>query len=117
MPNESLEEKVERLELYVTLLRQIAVDPEEYRLWDWVIANQLNVDQYNSIKEVLKSCVRAHLAAKEDPSVKIPSFEELVEKLVPVLSPNPRIAHEKGVLELLRNAVRMTPYLSLKHYL
>ncbi|CAM4460816.1 DUF1878 family protein [Paenibacillus xylanexedens] len=117
MPNESLEEKVERLELYITLLRQIAVDPEEYRLWDWVIANELNVDQYNSIKNVLKLCVRANLAAEKDPSVKIPTLEELVDDLVPILSPNPRIAHTKGVIELLRNAVKMTPYLSLQKYL
>lgn len=116
MSEESLEDKVERLELYITLLRQIAVEPEEYRLWDWVIANQLNVDQYNSIKQILKTCTRAHFTAEENPSVRTPSLDELIDELIPVLSPNPRIAHKKGVLELLRNAAKMTPYLSLKKY-
>ncbi|WP_339159040.1 DUF1878 family protein [Paenibacillus sp. FSL W8-0186] len=109
---ESLEEKVQRLELYVSLLRQITLEPEQYRLWDWIIANGLNEKQFNEIKNVLKKYV---MSLKEETN--IPTFDDISTELIQVLSPNEYIANPRGVIQLLRNAVKMPPYQSLQYYL
>ncbi|WP_148302498.1 DUF1878 family protein [Caldalkalibacillus mannanilyticus] len=42
---ETLEQKVERLEYYINLLREFSLDPETYVLWDWIIAERLDEKQ------------------------------------------------------------------------
>lgn len=53
--HESLEEKVERLEYYIDLLRDFIVDQEHFMLWDWAISNRLNQHQVRSIIDFSKS--------------------------------------------------------------
>ncbi|WP_281884446.1 hypothetical protein [Paenibacillus sp. YYML68] len=112
--SESLEEKVERLELYVHLLRDIALEPEQYRLWDWIIVHGLNGEQYKQIKAILKKHVLLLGSLKDGEE---PSFEEISSELMKVLSPSEYLANERGVMQLLRNAVKMTPFESLQYYL
>ncbi|WP_110929906.1 hypothetical protein [Paenibacillus bouchesdurhonensis] len=112
--SESLEEKVQRLELYVNLLRQITLEPEQYRLWDWIIANGLNGEQFDGIKAILKKYV---LLLNHEQDTNKPSFDDISKELIEVLSPSEYLANVRGVIQLLRNAVKMTPYQSLQYYL
>ncbi|MBS5915021.1 hypothetical protein P4H94_19025 [Paenibacillus macerans] len=108
---EALEKKVERLELYLQLFRQIVLEPEEYRLWDWIIANELTPDQVTAIKTVLKKHVLIHLDNKPV------QLKELKTDLIQALSPMQHLMNEKKATELLRSAVKMTPYHALTTYL
>lgn len=52
--NKSLEEKIDRLEYYIDLLRDYIVDQEKFILWEWAISNRLNRDEVRSIIEIPK---------------------------------------------------------------
>lgn len=54
---ETQEERIDRLALYVNLLRQLVIDKEEYSFGEWVMVNHLNSQQLHSIQQVLKKGV------------------------------------------------------------
>ncbi|AZK48249.1 DUF1878 family protein [Paenibacillus lentus] len=111
---ESLEEKVQRLELYVNLLRQITLEPEQYRLWDWIIANGLNGEQFNEIKSILKKYV---LLLQHEQVPQPTSFDDMANELIHVLSPNEYLANRRGVKQAAKKSIKMSPYQSLQYYL
>ncbi|MBR8660730.1 MULTISPECIES: DUF1878 family protein [Brevibacillus] len=117
MKQESLEEKVERLEMYIDLLRQIAIDADEYCLWDWVISRGLSVDQFNNLKQILKHHVQVLMHAEKEENVKIPTFAELSAKLINILHTEDRPADTKTVMDVLKRAIKMPAYSRLQHYL
>ena len=54
MNKEPIEEKVERLEYYINLMRDYALDPETFRFWDWVISKKLNQEEARNIIDITK---------------------------------------------------------------
>lgn len=55
MNKEPIEEKVERLEYYINLMRDYALDPETFRFWDWVISKKLNQEEVRNIIDITKN--------------------------------------------------------------
>lgn len=51
---ETLEQKVERLEYYIDLLRDYIVDQDRFVLWDWAMAHRLNETEIRGIMKVTK---------------------------------------------------------------
>lgn len=51
---ESLEQKVERLEFYIDILRSYIANPEVFILWDWSIANRFNRPQVYALIDLVK---------------------------------------------------------------
>lgn len=110
---ETQEERIDRLELYVHLLRQLVIDQEEYSLWDWAMVNQLNNQQLHSIQQILKNSV---LCLMNDEHKTIP-FEEVSRDLKEVLKTADCPNDDDAVKLLLNKAVKMTPYRRLQYYL
>ncbi|MNW28499.1 hypothetical protein D3C74_53270 [compost metagenome] len=108
---ETIEEKLDRLELYISFLRDIAVDHEEYALWDWMISKRLNREQCNKIKNVLKFHVRSLIDAEDHQNIS--DVSNLTSQLREILS----TTDEALINELLRNAVKMPAYKRLTYYL
>lgn len=54
MNKESIEEKVERLEYYINLMRDYTLDPETFEFWDWVISKKLNEEEARNIIDITK---------------------------------------------------------------
>lgn len=109
---ETQEERIDRLELYVHLLRQLIIDQEEYSLWDWAMVNQLNNQQLHSIQQILKKSVLSLM--NDDQTI---SFEELSKDLKEVLKTTNFPADDKAVRLLLNKAVKMPAYKKLQYYL
>ncbi|MBE0335275.1 hypothetical protein [Paenibacillus sp. 23TSA30-6] len=114
--SETLQEKVDRLELYVDLLRQIAVNPEENVIWDWVISKGLNREQYNNLNSVLKENTRILLKQKEGGNPTVLSFQEFSSQVIGALGLNDDEVGKKAVAQVLRSAVRMPAFAILNHY-
>ncbi|KGX85788.1 hypothetical protein [Pontibacillus litoralis] len=110
---ETQEERIDRLELYVHLLRQLIIDQEEYSLWDWVMVNQLNNQQLHSIQQILKKSV---LSLINDDYEIIP-FEKLSKDLKEILEMTNFPADDDAVRLLLKKAAKMSAYKALQYYL
>lgn len=52
--NETLEEKVERLEYYIHQLRDYIVAPDRFRLWDWSMSHRLNQVETRGLIDLAK---------------------------------------------------------------
>ncbi|MFK4435147.1 hypothetical protein [Paenibacillus sp. RC21] len=114
--NTPFQEKVDRLELYVDLLRQIAVNPEENVIWDWVISKGLNREQYNNLNSVLKENTRILLKQKEGGNPTVLSFQEFSSQVIGSIGLNDDEVGKKAVAQVLRSAVRMPAFAILNHY-
>lgn len=111
--SETQEERIDRLELYVHLLRQFIIDQEEYSLWEWVMINNLNNEQLHGIQQILKKNV---LILMNDKESAVP-FEELSKDLKKVLKTIDFSANDEAVKLLLSKAVKMPAYRILQYYL
>lgn len=111
--SESLEEKVERLEYYIDLLRDYIVDQEKFILWDWAIANRLNRQEVRSILDFSKSI---NNQIKENSP---PDFVNYVEGIQAILKTRIDLnVDEKFVIQLLKRISNMGMLSSLtNHYL
>lgn len=54
MNKEPIEEKLERLEYYINLMRDYTLDPEIFKFWDWVISKKLNQEEARNIIDITK---------------------------------------------------------------
>lgn len=108
---ESSKTELERLELYINLLRQIAINPDEYRLWDWIIVKGLNTQQYNNLMDVLKKYVRMDVSEQEF------SFGDLQNEIITAINTENNTFDQESVHEILNCATCMPPFDRLKKYL
>ncbi|MFM9280995.1 hypothetical protein [Paenibacillus jiagnxiensis] len=112
---ETIEERIDRLELYISFLRDIAVNHEEYALWDWMISKKLNREQCSKIKDTLKFHVRSLIDAEDNKNV--PELTNLTSQLGTILSITIKDVDDNLIKELLRNAIKMPAYKRLNQYL
>lgn len=113
---EDLQSKVDRLEFYVGLLRNIAQNPDEFSLLDWVIAEKLNENQYDQLMEVLKKANHSLMKQKETGNGDILSLQELSAQIAEVLAIENARLNEKKVEHVIRNAAKLPGFYLLHHY-
>ncbi|WP_458121628.1 DUF1878 family protein [Paenibacillus sp. Z6-24] len=54
MQYKSFEERVIRMEYYLSLMRDMVIDPEAYALWDYIMSEELNEEQANRMISLLR---------------------------------------------------------------
>ncbi|MED4919240.1 DUF1878 family protein [Geobacillus thermodenitrificans] len=111
MRQESLEQRVERLELYIDLLRDFAVDPETFAIWDWVISRKLNKSQVDRLMKTAREFNQAIKIANENGS-QPPRFEEFSQKIIEIVHLEDNPADEQTVLQFLKRIKHSHRYLS-----
>jgi hypothetical protein len=107
----SSELELERLELYINLLRQIAINPDEYRLWDWIIVNRLNTQQHNDLMDILKKYVRMDISEQQF------SIEDLQNEIFTAINTENNSFNQDSVVEILNCASCMPPFNRFKKHL
>lgn len=110
---ETLEEKVERLEFYIDLLREFATDTEAFVIWDWAIGNRLDKSQVNSIMKVIPE-YQLKLLRTENVEVKL-LFHEFVADINRILYGNDSETDQAIVFQLLKRVKRMGTAEELVH--
>ena len=81
--HESLEEKVERLEYYIDLLRDYIVDQEHFIFWDWAISHRLNREEVRAIIDIAKSYNQKLTQSPEDhPDLLLDALTEEIGKIL-----------------------------------
>ncbi|BBW97169.1 DUF1878 family protein [Geobacillus sp. FSL W8-0032] len=111
MRQESLEQRVERLEFYIDLLRDFAVDPETFAIWDWVISRKLNKSQVDRLMKTAKEFNQAIKIANENGN-QPPKFEEFSRKIIEIVHFEDDPADEETVLQFLKRIKNSHRYLS-----
>ncbi|ATO51499.1 DUF1878 family protein [Brevibacillus laterosporus] len=115
MTKETLEQRLERLEFYLNLMREFAVDPETFALWDYVISEGLSENQTKQILEVLREH-HGNIKSAVEAGASIPDLEGLFSKMIPLLHIEGRTTSKEKVMQILRRASKLPifPYLN-KH--
>jgi hypothetical protein len=109
---ESLEEKVERLEYYIDLLRDYIVDQEQFILWDWAIANRLNRDEVRSIIDISKAFNKQIQSSEQ-----LPQLNDFIKEIKRILSSRSDITvNEKFTIQLLKRISNMGMFQHLTHH-
>lgn len=81
--SESLEDKVERLEFYIDLLRDFIVDQEHFMFWDWAISHRLNREEVRAIIDIAKVYNKKLMHATEDhQDVSLHAFTAEIKKIL-----------------------------------
>lgn len=111
-----LEEKVNRLEYYIDLLRDYATDPETFLLWDWAISRRLTHEQ---VRKIISKSQEFNKRIKESDNV--PKFAEYRTEIEKILLLQPDLVIEVDdnlILQLLKRIsnMGMMPVLT-KYYL
>ncbi|MGK5511363.1 DUF1878 family protein [Brevibacillus formosus] len=115
MANETLEQKVERLEFYVHLLREFAVDPETFVLWDWIMAEGLTEKTAQQILNALRNHHRSLIKAEESAQNE-PILDELLVDLRLIFSTDGRVASDEKLMQIVKRASKMPIFPHLKKY-
>ncbi|MBZ9626017.1 DUF1878 family protein [Clostridium sp. FP2] len=77
---ESPEEKVERIEYYINLMRDYVLDTEKFQFWDWAMSKRLNEFEVRKIIDITK--IYNNKLYEE----KTPDFEEYCSKIKNILN-------------------------------
>jgi hypothetical protein len=113
---ETLEQKVERLECYIDLLRDFAVDQHTFLLNNWFISQRLAPEQIRKIQKALFTFNRKIKLAEQN-GEEIPSFGQFCNEIIPLMKPCPNPVNKDVVMQMLRCACNLGyPYLK-KYYL
>ncbi|ANF95790.1 hypothetical protein [Paenibacillus bovis] len=113
---EDLQNKVDRLEFYIGLLRNIAQSPDEFALLDWVIANHLDEHTYEQLMSILKEANQYLISRKETGDGEVMSVHDLSVQLLEVLERN-NIPHpERQTKHVIRSAARLPGFLLFDYY-
>lgn len=116
MTKETLEQRVERLEFYLNLMREFAADPETFALWDYVISEGLNENQTNQVLDVLREH-HGHVKSAVEAGASIPDLEDLCTKMIPLLHVEGRTTNKEKVMQVLRRASKLPIFPYFKKYL
>lgn len=116
MTKETLEQRLERLEFYLNLMREFAVDPETFALWDYVIQEGLNENQTKQILDVLR-VHHSNIKSAVEAGVPIPDLEDLFTKMIPLLHIEGRTTNKEKVMQVLRRASKLPIFPYLKKHL
>ncbi|AET59582.1 hypothetical protein HPL003_14155 [Paenibacillus terrae HPL-003] len=116
MSSKSLEERVELLEYYNVLMRDFAVDPETYVLWDYIMSEHLNGAQGNQLLEVLKNHYTKLKIALEKEE-RLPGTSYLYEDLINVVKSFGKPASERTAYSILLRASKLPEFHLYSKYL
>lgn len=116
MTKETLEQRLERLEFYLNLMREFAVDPETFALWDYVIQEGLNETQTKQILDVLREH-HSHVKSAVEAGDSVPDLEDLFTKMIPLLHIEGRTTSKEKVMQVLRRASKLPIFPYLKKHL
>ncbi|MGG0753145.1 DUF1878 family protein [Brevibacillus laterosporus] len=116
MTKETLEQRLERLEFYLNLMREFAVDPETFALWDYVIQEGLNETQTKQILDVLREH-HSHVKSAVEAGASVPDLEGLFIKMIPLLHIEGRTTSKEKVMQILRRASKLPIFPYLKKHL
>ncbi|AYK05258.1 DUF1878 family protein [Brevibacillus laterosporus] len=116
MTKETLEQRLERLEFYLNLMREFAVDPETFALWDYVIQEGLNETQTKQILDVLREH-HSHVKSAVEAGASVPDLEDLFTKMIPLLHIEGRTTSKEKVMQVLRRASKLPIFPYLKKHL
>ncbi|CCF16887.1 hypothetical protein BLGI_4856 [Brevibacillus laterosporus GI-9] len=116
MTKETLEQRVERLEFYLNLMREFAADPETFSLWDYVISEGFNETQTNQILDVLREH-HGHVKSAVETGASIPDLEDLCTKMIPLLHVEGRTTNKEKVMQVLRRASKLPIFSYFKKHL
>ncbi|GFR37040.1 hypothetical protein PRECH8_03360 [Insulibacter thermoxylanivorax] len=107
--SETLEEKVERLEYYIDLLRDYIVDQEHFIFWDWAISHRLNREEVRAIIDVAKEYNMKLLHSNEDnQDLSLEAFTEEIKKILTVRRSDASFeVDKKFVLQMIRRLSNM----------
>ncbi|GGO05894.1 DUF1878 family protein [Saccharibacillus kuerlensis] len=108
MPDKDLEERVDRMEFYLSLMRDMVVDPESYALWDYIMSEELNEEQANQMLSILKKH-HAKLQPGESELNKDVKLELDID-LKQLLHLFEKPANEAGVYSILLRASKLPQY-------
>ncbi|ADY55513.1 hypothetical protein Sgly_1195 [Syntrophobotulus glycolicus DSM 8271] len=113
MRDEDLVKKVERLEFYIQLLRDFAVEPEAFVLWDYVMTEELDGEQTNRLMNILGKHKGLIWAIDEQTEPYSDQTEEELNVLEAQLKPlfqsfkNPHPTDRDAVLRVVRRAAKL----------
>lgn len=82
MSNETLEEKVDRLESYIHQLRDYIVAPDQFALWDWSMSHRLNRSEIRGLIDLAKEFDSKMKEEKEENYPSLEEFKSRIEKIV-----------------------------------
>lgn len=105
MQHEDLQKKVERLEYYMTLMRDMVADIESYALWDYIMGEQLNEEQANELLAVLR---KHYTVLQSEKAIAVESMKsELYSDLIHVLTSFGKPASENTARSILLRASKL----------
>lgn len=120
MSNETLEEKVDRLEHYIHQLRDYIVAPDRFALWDWSMSNRLNQTEIRGLISLAKELDTKMSEMDEED---YPTLDELKSKIEEITYEGEREGFIIEVNELflksfLQNLSKMGPFKTFtEHFL
>ncbi|WP_368975423.1 DUF1878 family protein [Caldifermentibacillus hisashii] len=113
MNEENLAKKVERLEYYISLLRDICLDPEAYVLWDFIMAEGLDEDQAHQMILVFRkySKILQDVNEKEDLAH---YWSKMTKDLTPLFETFNWRTDQHGIYRVLLRASKLPEWYTLK---
>lgn len=81
MSNETLEEKVDRLEHYIHQLRDYIVAPDRFALWDWSMSNRLNQTEIRNLISLAKELDRQMEESDEKDYLTLDELKSRIEEI------------------------------------